>query len=102
MKHLKLVKTGFIVAGIVVALTALANLTQAEEKKAPPAKPYPLTTCIVTDEKLDADPAMKSFAFVHEGQEIKLCCQSCQKDFNKSPAKYLKKLEKPATDKAKK
>jgi YHS domain-containing protein len=55
-------------------------------------KPYTLDTCIVTDEKLDADPDMKSYAFVHEGQEIKLCCKSCKKKFDKEPAKYLKKL----------
>ena len=35
----------------------------------------------------------KPFVFTHEGQEIKLCCKSCQKDFTKDPAKYLKKLE---------
>jgi len=56
------------------------------------AKPYPLDTCIVSDEKLDADPEMKSYSFVHEGQEIKLCCKSCKKKFDKSPETYLKKL----------
>jgi len=56
------------------------------------AKPYPLDTCIVTGEKLDADPTMKAYSFVHEGQEIKLCCKSCLKKFNKSPETYLKKL----------
>ena len=39
------------------------------------------------------------FVFVHKGQEIKLCCKPCQKDFNKNPEKYLKKIEK--TDKKK-
>jgi YHS domain-containing protein len=55
-------------------------------------KPYPLDTCIVSGEKLDADPGMKSYTFVHEGQEIKLCCKNCLKKFNKSPETYLKKL----------
>lgn len=55
------------------------------------AKPYPLDKCIVSDEKLGemGDP----YVFTHEGQEIKLCCKSCLKDFKKDPAKYLKKLE---------
>jgi YHS domain-containing protein len=35
---------------------------------------------------------MKTFVFVHEGQEIKLCCKSCKKKFDKDPASYLKKL----------
>ncbi len=55
------------------------------------AKPYPLKTCIVSGEKLDGDMG-KPYVFVHEGQEIKLCCKGCLKDFNKEPAKYIKKL----------
>ena len=34
------------------------------------------------------------FVFMHEGQEIKLCCKSCQKDFKKTPNKFLNKLKK--------
>ncbi len=78
---------------VALALVALAaNTVRAEEKK-DAAKPYPLDTCILSDEKLGADPGMKTFVFTHEGQEIKLCCKSCQKNFKKDPAKYLKKLE---------
>ena len=57
------------------------------------AKPYPLDTCIVSGEKLGGDPDMKPYSFVHEGQEIKLCCKSCKKKFDKDPASYLKKLK---------
>jgi YHS domain-containing protein len=74
------------------AFVAATSVASAEDKKTA-AKPYPLDKCIVSDEKLGADPGMKTFAFTHEGQEIKLCCKSCQKDFNKNPAKYLKKIE---------
>ena len=56
------------------------------------AKPYPLDKCIVSDEKLGAEG--KPVVFVHEGQEIKLCCQDCRKDFDANPAKYLAKLPK--------
>ena len=63
----------------------------AAEKKGEKPKPYPLDKCIVTDEKLGE--MGKPFIFVHEGQEIKLCCKSCQKDFKKEPAKYVKKLK---------
>lgn len=52
------------------------------------AKPYPLKTCIVTDDELDNEPTV----FVHEGQQIKLCCDGCKEDFDKEPAKYLQKL----------
>jgi len=61
----------------------------AQDKK--DVKPYPLDKCIVTDEKLDS--MGKPYVFTHDGQEIKMCCKSCLKDFNKDKAKYLKKLE---------
>jgi YHS domain-containing protein len=34
----------------------------------------------------------KPYTFVHEGQEIKLCCKDCLADFKKEPSKYLSKL----------
>ena len=55
------------------------------------AKPYPLDVCIVSGEKLGGMGTPVSF--VHEGQEIKLCCKSCRADFDKEPAKFLAKLK---------
>lgn len=102
MKRLKLT----IGAAVFSALLALSLLGFAAEKGKPGdtknARPYPLKTCIVTDEKLDGDMG-KPYAFVHEGQEFKLCCKNCLKDFNKEPAKYVKKLaeaQKSGKDKA--
>ena len=54
-------------------------------------KPYPLKTCIVTDEALGGHGDV--IAFNYQGQEIKLCCEGCQEDFDKEPAKYLAKLK---------
>ncbi len=56
--------------------------------EAPKAKPYPLTTCIISSDKLDAMDG--SITKVYEGQDIKFCCKSCIKTFEKDPAKYLK------------
>ena len=53
------------------------------------AKAYPLNKCIVTDEGFDHG---KPVVFIHEGQEIKLCCKDCRPDFDKAPGKYLQKL----------
>ncbi len=53
-------------------------------------KPYPLDVCVVSDEKLGS--MGEAVVFVHEGQEIKLCCKSCKPDFEKEPAKFLTKL----------
>ena len=56
------------------------------------AKPYPLNKCLVTDEAFEHG---KPYTFVHDGQEIKLCCKDCLADFKKDPAKYLSKLDAP-------
>ncbi len=85
-------KKSLLLTLVVIGLIAAPAGTLAEDKKVA-AKPYPLDTCLVSDEKLGVDANMKTFVFTHEGQEIKLCCKSCQKDFKKEPAKYLKKLE---------
>ncbi len=57
---------------------------------APAVKPYPLKTCLVTDEDLDSMGGEVSR--VHEGQEVKFCCNSCVKKFEANPSKYLAKL----------
>jgi hypothetical protein len=85
---------------LAVAFAASPFVGFAADAKADKPKPYPLDKCIVTDEKLGADPDMKPYVFTHEGREIKLCCKSCLKDFNKDTAKYIKKIEK--AEKAKK
>ena len=85
MKHLRKLAGLTLVAGLLVAPI---SSRAAEEKK---AKPYPLKTCVVSDEKLGE--MGKPYVFTHEGQEIQLCCKSCLKDFKKDPAKYLKKVD---------
>ena len=32
----------------------------------------------------------KPYVFVYKGQEVKLCCPDCKKDFDKNPNKYMK------------
>ena len=74
---------------LAIALTAALGTVRAEEK--PAAKPYPLTTCVVSGEKLGS--MGKPFVYDHEGREVRFCCKNCVKDFKKEPAKYLKKLD---------
>ena len=86
-----------IIKNITATVLALSFLTAplaalaADAKADAKAKPYPLKTCVVSGEKLGemGDP----YVFTHEGREVKLCCKSCLKDFNKAPAKYVKKIE---------
>jgi len=55
-------------------------------------KPFPasIKTCPVSDEKIGEHG--KPYVFTHEGQEVKLCCKDCLKDFKKDPAKYMKMI----------
>ncbi|NBR42906.1 MAG: hypothetical protein EBU04_08690 [Verrucomicrobia bacterium] len=75
---------------ILLSLLAFTFGGFAAETASP--KPYPLDKCIVSDEKLGEEG--KPVVFIHEGQEIKLCCRDCRKDFDANPAKFLAKLPK--------
>ena len=86
MKFTKQILTTVLLTGLAAGILS----ARADDKK---AKPYPLKTCVVSDEEIGKDPGMKPHVFTHQGQEVKLCCKSCLKDFNKEPAKYLKKIE---------
>jgi YHS domain-containing protein len=79
----------YLSAGALSALILAAPLVTLADDSAK-AKPYTLDKCIVSDEKLGDMGA--PYVFEYKGQEIKLCCKSCQKDFDKNPAKYMKKL----------
>ncbi|GDY13146.1 hypothetical protein LBMAG53_20240 [Planctomycetota bacterium] len=76
-----------------LALAAFTGASVAADDAADKAavKPYPLDTCIVSGEKLGGmgAPIVK----VVGDQEVKFCCKGCTKDFDKDPAKFLKKLE---------
>ena len=51
-------------------------------------KTYPLTKCVVSDEKLGEHG--KPVKVTSKGTDVWLCCKSCAKDFNKDPEKYAK------------
>jgi hypothetical protein len=77
-------------AVVTLGLITTAVVAPAADQK---AKPYPLKTCVVSDEEINDKGDMKPFAFVQDGREVKLCCKSCLKDFNKDKAKYMAKIE---------
>jgi hypothetical protein len=85
---------------LIAAFLAAPVVGFAADKKTEKAKPYPLDKCIVSDEKLGGDHG-DPYVFTHEGQEFKLCCKPCLKDFNKDKAKYIKKLKDAEAAKAK-
>lgn len=82
MKHLfALTLAAAMAAGITLGLAA---------DKAAKTKPYPLDTCVVSGEKLGG--MGDAFVFTQNGQEVKLCCKSCKKDFDKDSAKFMTKI----------
>ncbi len=89
MKILK----NLMITGAIAAVTALSLIARADDQK--PAEkliPYPLKTCVVSGEKLGGDMGAP-VPYSYKGREIKFCCKDCRKDFDKDPAKYIKKLE---------
>lgn len=84
---------------VIKALTGLAvgalawtgYAVSAAPTTAPSEKPYPLSVCVVSGEKLGA--MGKPAVIEHEGRTVKLCCAGCIGTFRDEPAKYLKKLD---------
>ena len=89
----------FIATLLITSFLAAPLVGLAADKVKEKVKPYTLKSCVVSDEALGGmgDP----YVFTYEGREVKLCCKGCLKDFKKSPAKYVKKIE-AAEAKAKK
>jgi YHS domain-containing protein len=84
------------------AIIVLATMTATADDKKPAPIPDKLTTCPVSGDKLGEMD--KPFIFEYKGREVKLCCKDCKKDFDKDPAKYMKKItdaDKDSKDKAK-
>jgi YHS domain-containing protein len=91
MKNLKAIISLMAIA----AFTAFPLASRADNSTNPPLKVYPLKTCLVCDMELGM--MGKPYVFVYQGQEIKVCNQSEKAEFDKDPAKYLKKLAPPKT-----
>jgi len=67
-----------------------AKAPEAQAPLDPNAKPYPLKTCLVSGEELGK--MGEPYRLTYKGQEVKLCCKGCEKDFNKDPEKHLQKI----------
>jgi hypothetical protein len=59
-------------------------------------KAYPLKHCLVSDEDLGSMGKSPEFAYRVAGQPDRLvifCCEGCEEDFLKEPAKFLAKVK---------
>jgi YHS domain-containing protein len=88
-----------LILGVLLAAFCAAPLTGFAADAKPKLKPYTLKTCVVSGDKLGE--MGEPYVYEYQGREIKFCCKGCLKDFNKEPAKYIKKIEE-AEAKAKK
>lgn len=71
--------------------TATSNPPAGAES--PAATPYPLEVCLVSGEELGS--MGEPHVIVHEGQEIRFCCEQCEPKFKANPEKYLSQLTNP-------
>ena len=87
-----------VAATMIVALAAQAQNTNATDTAKSKPAPYPLTTCIVSGEKLGGDMG-DPVVFVYQdkakgiNQEVKFCCSMCKPKFLKDPDKYMKVIQ---------
>lgn len=73
------------------ANNAPSSATNSPSAKAKPM-PYPLTTCVVSGEKLGEMGPPIVLVYTNNGanQEVKFCCPMCKPKFLKNPDKYMK------------
>jgi YHS domain-containing protein len=71
------------------SMSCCSGMTTAVADTSTNGVPDLLKTCPVSGEKLDGDMGAP-YVFSYQGQEVKLCCKSCKKDFDKNPDKYIK------------
>jgi hypothetical protein len=97
----------FTLLAAVLALGSFAARAANDNPKTPAktSTDYPLTTCVVSGDKLDGDMgAPFDYIYKQDGKPdrlVRFCCKNCVKDFQKDPAKYLKMIDDAAAAKRK-
>jgi len=86
---------------LLAAPAAFAQDGAAKSGAADQAKAaYPLTTCVVSGDKLVGDMGGPvDYIYQEKGKPdrlVRFCCKDCIKEFEKEPAKYLKKIDEAA------
>ena len=90
---MKITITALVLSGFVFSSPSAlfaADHNHGNHQPAGASKHYPLTTCVVSGEKLGEMGA--PYVHKHNSREVRFCCKGCLKDFNKDPEKYLKVL----------
>jgi hypothetical protein len=93
---------GLILAAVLAAIPAIIRADGTNAVKAADSKPtpYPLTTCVVSGDKLGGDMG-DPVVFIYQtngiNQEIKFCCPMCKPKFLADPDKYMKIIRQAET-----
>ena len=97
--------SALLLAGLLplTVLVSTAADSKDAKKNADAKAAYPLTTCVVSGDKLGGDMgAPVDYVYKEKGKPdrlVRFCCKDCIADFEKEPAKYLKKLDEAAAGK---
>ena len=98
-------KSSFLSALTAASLMLLSSAVAADQPVSDSAKAaYPLTTCVVTGDKLSDMGSPIDYIYKQPGKPdrlVRFCCKDCIEEFEKEPAKYLKKIDDAAAGKAK-
>jgi YHS domain-containing protein len=84
-------KTIALIAALILAAGLALRAEDTNSVAGAQPTPDKLTTCPVSGDKLDGDMG-GPYVFTYKGQEVKLCCKNCKKDFDKDPDKYIAKI----------
>ena len=79
-----------LIAALFVSLCGATLSANAADTNSVKLKPYTLKTCVVSGDKLGEMGS--PIVLIYQGQEVKLCCNGCRKDFTNAPAKYIAKI----------
>ena len=91
---------------------SVASFAHDEKKTDKPAASaaakaaYPLTTCVVSDDKLEDNSMGGPVDYFYKvagkpDRLVRFCCKDCVKDFEKEPAKFIARLDAATAAKAK-
>lgn len=81
-------KSVLITGLFVLAIGLCAGAMAGEEFK---GDAYALSTCPISGEQLGEMGA--PISLIHEGREVKFCCEGCLPKFKADPAKYMAKID---------
>jgi nitrous oxide reductase accessory protein NosL len=86
------IQKAVLLTSLLLGLLVESAFAGAGDDKTPAKpKPYTLETCAVCGMKLK--DVTKPVTFTYKDREIKVCDAGEQKDFEKTPDKFLKKIE---------